>query len=101
MKVVAVIPARWQSSRLKGKVLMDINGKPMVQHVWERAKKAKQIDDVIIAVDKEKVMKRVKEFGAKAVITSSDHLAQVIYKNMLKVLIQRSRQYDNELDICY
>ena len=45
MKIVAVIPARWQSTRLKGKVLVKIKGKPMVQHVWERLKKAQEIDN--------------------------------------------------------
>lgn len=83
MRIVAVIPARWQSTRLKGKVLADINGKPMVQHVWEKVKKAHEIDDVIIAVDKEKVLKTVEGFGAKAVFTSpeqpsgTDRMAEV------------------------
>lgn len=72
MKIVAVIPARWQSTRLKGKVLADINGKPMVQHVWERVKKAHEIDDVVVAVDKEKVLKVVEGFGGKAIFTSPE-----------------------------
>jgi len=84
MKRIAVIPARWQSTRLKGKVLADINGKPMVQHVWEKVKKAHMIDDVIIAVDKEKVFKVCESFGAKVVYTSpeqpsgTDRLAEVV-----------------------
>lgn len=73
MKIVAVIPARWQSTRLKEKVLADINGKPMVQHVWERAKKARAIDEVIVAVDKERVLRAVERFGAKAIMTSQEH----------------------------
>ncbi len=72
MKVVAVIPARWQSTRLKGKVLADINGKPMIQHVWERVSKAHSVDDVIVAADKEKVIKAVESFGGKAVFTSPE-----------------------------
>ena len=72
MKIVAVIPARWESSRLKGKILADINGKPMIQHVWERVKKAHNVDEVVIAVDKDKVQKVVQDFGAKAVFTSPD-----------------------------
>ncbi|MFH1836738.1 MAG: 3-deoxy-manno-octulosonate cytidylyltransferase [Candidatus Omnitrophota bacterium] len=75
MKVVAVIPARWQSTRLKGKVLSDINGKPMIQHVWERAKKAREVDDVIVAVDKEKVLRAVEKFGGKAMLTSRELLS--------------------------
>ena len=73
MKIVAVIPARWESSRLKGKILADINGKPMIQHVWENAKKAHLLDDLIIACDDERIIKVVEEFGGKAVFTSKSH----------------------------
>ncbi|MFQ5952962.1 MAG: 3-deoxy-manno-octulosonate cytidylyltransferase [Candidatus Omnitrophota bacterium] len=72
MKIVAVIPARWDSTRFKGKVLADINKKPMVQYVWEKAKMAHEIDEVIVAVDKEKVFKAVESFGGKAVFTSPE-----------------------------
>ena len=84
MKIVAVIPARWESTRLKGKVLADINGKPMLQHVWERVKQAHDVDEVIVAVDKEKVFKAVESFGGKAVFTSpeepsgTDRVAEVL-----------------------
>lgn len=84
MKCIAVIPARWHSTRFKGKVLADINGKPMVQHVWERVKRAHEIDEIIVAVDKEKVFKIVESFGGKAVYTSpeqpsgTDRLAEVV-----------------------
>ncbi len=83
MKVVAIIPARWHSVRFKGKVLADINGKPMIQHVWERVKQANAVDEVIVAVDKERVLKAVEAFGGKAVYTSpeqpsgTDRLAEV------------------------
>jgi len=83
MKIVAVIPARWHSTRLKGKILADINGKPMIQHVWERVKRAHEIDEVVIAADKDKVMKVVESFGGKAIYTSpeqpsgTDRLAEV------------------------
>ena len=72
MKIVAVIPARWSSTRLKGKVLADINGKPMVQHVWERVKKAHDVDEVVVAVDKDKVKKAVEAFGGRAIYTSPE-----------------------------
>jgi len=75
MRTIAVIPARWHSTRLRGKVLADINGKPMLQHVWEKVKKAREIDEVIIAVDKERVLKAAQSFGAKAVKTSEEHLS--------------------------
>ncbi|MFH1665310.1 MAG: 3-deoxy-manno-octulosonate cytidylyltransferase [Candidatus Omnitrophota bacterium] len=72
MKVVAVIPARWQSTRLKGKVLADINGKPMIQHVWEKVKRAHEVDEIIVATDKERVIKVVESFGGKAIFTSPE-----------------------------
>jgi len=83
MKIVAVIPARWHSTRLKGKVLADINGKPMIQHVWEKVKQAHDIDEVVVAVDKERVFKTVESFGARALLTSpeqpsgTDRIAEV------------------------
>jgi len=73
MKVIAVIPARWASTRLPGKVLADINGKPMIQHVWEGAKKAKFIDEVLIACDEPKVEEAARKFKAQTVMTSISH----------------------------
>jgi len=73
MKVVGVIPARWSSKRFEGKVLADIEGKPMIQHVWERSKKSKALNDVIIACDDERVLKKAQEFQANAVLTSANH----------------------------
>jgi 3-deoxy-manno-octulosonate cytidylyltransferase (CMP-KDO synthetase) len=73
MDVIGVIPARYSSARFQGKILADILGKPMVWHVWERAKEALVLDDLIIACDDELVAKVVSEFGAKVVMTSKDH----------------------------
>ncbi|MDP8266116.1 MAG: 3-deoxy-manno-octulosonate cytidylyltransferase [Candidatus Aceula meridiana] len=72
MKVIGVIPARYGSTRLKGKVLINIFGKPLIQHVWEKAKQAKMIDEVIIATDSEKVKGVCQGFGARVVLTSKD-----------------------------
>ncbi|MDD5432858.1 MAG: 3-deoxy-manno-octulosonate cytidylyltransferase [Candidatus Omnitrophica bacterium] len=74
MNVVGVIPARYSSTRFEGKVLADIFGKPMIQHVWERAKQALTLDDLIIACDNELVADVAKEFGAKVVMTSKGHV---------------------------
>ena len=71
--MIGVIPARYGSTRLEGKVLKDICGKPMVQHIWEAAKKAVLLDDVIVATDDERVMKAVASFGGKAVMTAKEH----------------------------
>jgi 3-deoxy-manno-octulosonate cytidylyltransferase (CMP-KDO synthetase) len=73
MDVIGVIPARYSSTRFEGKVLADISGKPMIQHVWERAKQALTLDDVIIACDDERVAKVAKEFKAKVVFTAKAH----------------------------
>ncbi len=72
MNTIGVIPARYGSTRLKGKVLADLCGKPMIQHVWENAKKAKLLDRLMIACDDAKVKKICEGFGAEAVMTSKD-----------------------------
>lgn len=80
-----MIPARWDSTRFSGKVLADINGKPMIQHVWEAVARAREIEDVLVAVDKDEVFEVVKSFGGKAVYTSasqpsgSDRLAEAVH----------------------
>ena len=73
MDVVGVIPARYSSTRFEGKVLADILGKPMIQHVWERAKQSKVLDDLIIACDDERVADVARGFGAKIVFTAKGH----------------------------
>ncbi len=93
MNVIGVIPARFSSARFAGKVLADLLGKPVVQHVWENAKKARMVDDLIIATDDERVLKAAIDFGAKAVYTSpdqpsgSDRLIEVINPIDVKVVI--------------
>ena len=72
-KVIAVIPARWASSRFPGKPLALIKGKPMVQWVFEQACKAKSVSEVIIATDDDRIFKAVNGFGGNAVMTSLDH----------------------------
>lgn len=73
MEVIGIIPARYASTRFEGKVLADILGKPMLQHVWERAKQARALDDLIIACDDERIASAAKAFGAKFVMTSKSH----------------------------
>ena len=74
MKVIGVIPARLDSTRFPAKVLADLWGKPIIQHVYERARKAKRLDEVLIATDDEKIFDTAKKFGAEVVITSKKHL---------------------------
>ena len=75
MDAIGAIPARYSSSRFEGKILADLCGKPMIQHVWERAKKALLLDDVIIACDEERVLAVAGDFGANCVITAKEHLS--------------------------
>ncbi|MFA6384440.1 MAG: 3-deoxy-manno-octulosonate cytidylyltransferase [Candidatus Omnitrophota bacterium] len=91
--VIGVIPARYSSTRFEGKVLADIGGKPMIQHVWERAKQALLLDDLIIACDDERVAAVAKEFGANVVMTAKQHvcgtdrIAEVVNPLECKVVI--------------
>lgn len=71
MKFIAIIPARYASTRFPGKPLADMNGSPMIQRVYEQVKKA--IDDVWVATDDERIYNTVTSFGGKAVMTSPDH----------------------------
>lgn len=73
MNVVAIIPARFGSTRLEGKPLADIGGKPMIQRVYERAKGSRLIGEVTVATDDERILKAVISFGGKAVMTDSGH----------------------------
>lgn len=70
--VVAIIPARYASTRLPGKPLAEIAGKPMIQHVYERASRARTIDEVIVATDDERIANAVRAFGGRAEMTSPE-----------------------------
>ena len=72
-KVVVVIPARYGSTRLPGKPLVPLAGKPMIQRVYERAKMAQRADQVIVATDDERIVKAVEGFGGEARMTRADH----------------------------
>jgi 3-deoxy-manno-octulosonate cytidylyltransferase (CMP-KDO synthetase) len=72
-KVIVVIPSRYASTRLPGKPLLPLAGKPMVQHVYERAKRAQTVHRVIVATDDQRIMDAVTAFGGEARMTRSDH----------------------------
>lgn len=74
MNILCIIPARYSSTRLPGKPLADIAGKPMIQHVYERAVLAKRPSQVIVATDHTLVYETVLNFGGQAMMTSPDHL---------------------------
>lgn len=73
MNILCVIPARYSSTRLPGKPLANIAGKPMIQHVYERAALAKKLTKVLVATDHELVYQTVQSFGGTAMMTSADH----------------------------
>lgn len=73
MKITAVIPARFASTRFEGKALADIMGKPMVQHVYERTARASHITEVIVATDDERIAACVRAFGGRVEMTSREH----------------------------
>jgi 3-deoxy-manno-octulosonate cytidylyltransferase (CMP-KDO synthetase) len=73
LAIVAIIPARFGSTRLPGKPLSQISGKPMVQHVWERARQARTVDRVLVATDDERIAEVVRAFGGEVVMTSRAH----------------------------
>ena len=72
-KVVVVIPSRFGATRLPGKPLVTLGGKPMVQHVYERAKRAQTVHEVLVATDDPRIVDAVASFGGQARMTRSDH----------------------------
>lgn len=71
--VIAIIPARFASIRLKGKLLLEIAGKPLILHTLDQAKQAKNVSRVIVATDDETIFQIVTASGNEAVMTSADH----------------------------
>lgn len=73
MSVLAILPARYGSTRFPGKPLTPIAGKPMIQHVWERTCTAKHVDAVVVATDDERIREACLAFGAEVEMTRGDH----------------------------
>jgi 3-deoxy-manno-octulosonate cytidylyltransferase (CMP-KDO synthetase) len=85
-KAVGVIPARWASTRFPGKPLYPVAGKPLLQHVWERCRRAKKLDSIIIATDDMRIASAAFAWGAEVALTSrhhrsgTDRIAEVVQK---------------------
>lgn len=73
VRAVGVVPARWASSRYPGKPLVEIAGRPMIQHVVEGARQAKRLSRVLVATDDERIARACTAFGAEVAMTSADH----------------------------
>jgi 3-deoxy-manno-octulosonate cytidylyltransferase (CMP-KDO synthetase) len=75
MKVVGIIPARYHASRFEGKALALLGGRPVLQHVYEGARKSSLLSEVVVATDDERIASAVVKFGGTAVMTSRDHVS--------------------------
>lgn len=73
MKIVGIIPARYDSSRFPGKPLIDLKGKTMIQRVYEGVSKSRLLSDVIVATDDQRIFDEVERFGGKVQMTSDKH----------------------------
>ena len=73
IRTLGVIPARLESSRLEGKLLLKIGEKTILHHVWEKAKSCEDIDHVVIATDSDEIARAANSLGAECVMTSSHH----------------------------
>lgn len=75
MRTIAIIPARYASSRFPGKPLVDIGGQTMIQRVYNQVNHALSVSEVIVATDDERIEKEVRSFGGNVVMTSPDHVS--------------------------
>lgn len=73
MSIAIIIPARYASTRLPGKPLIEVNNKPIIQWVYEKAKGSKLADKVIVATDDIRIFNAVKAFGGEVIMTSTEH----------------------------
>lgn len=73
LKILGIIPARYDSSRFPGKPLIDLKGKSMIQRVYEGARKSELLSDVIVATDDERIVQEVERFGGKVMLTKASH----------------------------
>src|SRR6476620_3321939 len=73
LNIVAIIPARYASTRLPGKALADIGGRPMIEHVYRRVAASSAVSQVIIATDDLRIATRVSDFGGRVRLTKASH----------------------------
>tara|TARA_B100000131_G_C18119441_1_gene612368 strand:- start:2615 stop:3355 length:741 start_codon:yes stop_codon:yes gene_type:complete len=97
LKVLGVIPARYNSSRFPGKPLAKIDGKSMIERVFFQSKKSNRLTDLIVATDDIRIAKHVREFGGKAMLTSDKHLTGTERCN--EVISKLTSHYDIIINI--
>lgn len=96
-KILGVIPARYNSSRFHAKALADINGKSMIQRVYEQASKATSLSKVVVATDHTLIYDHVKSFGGEVVMTSEDHQSGT--DRCAEVLVMLEEKYNYVINI--
>src|SRR5712692_10115894 len=89
-KAVGIIPARWASTRFPGKPLHLIAGKPLLRHVWERCRRARKLDSVIIATDDMRIANAAFEWGAEVALTSQHHQSGT---DRIAEVVRKARQF--------
>lgn len=97
MKIVGIIPARYGSSRFPAKALADIQGKPMVQWVWEKAKACPALSEVVVATDHPEIYEAVVKAGGRSCMTREDHQSGT--DRCYEALCQLTERYDYAINI--
>lgn len=93
MRIVGIIPARWASTRLPGKPLADLGGRPLIEHVWRRARRARRLSRLLVATDDGRIAAAVRSFGGEAVMTprtcasGTDRLAVAVRRLACDVVV--------------
>ncbi len=97
MKILGIIPSRYASSRFHGKPLVDMNGKSMIQRVYEQAKNAEALDNVVVATDHMEIFNHVKAFGGDVCMTKEDHASGT--DRCCEALALQSEKFDYAINI--
>lgn len=100
MKTLAIIPARYASTRFSGKPLALLGGKPVVQWVWERVAMCAEVDDMVVATDDERIATAVQAFGGRALMTGSHHRCGTERcGEVLELLAAQGDEYDAVINV--
>lgn len=97
IRILGIIPARYASTRFPAKALADVGGKPMIQRVYEQAKKAKSLQAVVVATDHPEILSCVKQFGGEACMTKKSHVSGT--DRCFEALMLQPDRYDYLINI--
>ncbi|MEM8567571.1 MAG: 3-deoxy-manno-octulosonate cytidylyltransferase [Bacteroidota bacterium] len=96
-KILGIIPARYDSSRFPGKPLVDIDGKSMIQRVYEQCQKAQTLNAILVATDDKRIYDVVSQFGGEVVMTASDHQSGT--DRCFEALAKQDDKYDYVINV--